>query len=426
MRRLLTQFLFCGLCGLCGWGSPGAVANEAGDTDWPKFRGPAGDGVVVAANELPPLKWSTSERVTWRSQLAGSGWSSPVVVGDEVLITGAEKVPGAPAEARALVLYRLDRNTGELRETIKVFDQSAEDSPGIHSKNSHASPTPWVSAEQIFVHFGYQGTAALDRGGKLQWVNRDLRFPPVHGNGGSPVLVGDRLIFTCDGADSAYVVALSAASGEVLWKRDRPVDAARKFSFCTPSEINVDGQTQVICPGSDCVLALNPEDGSIIWQIRYDGYSVVPKPVYADGLVFIGTGFGPTQVMAIDPRGQGDVTDTHVRWTLDRGAPKTPSLLADEGLLYVVSDDGILTVLETVSGDQVYKQRLGGKYSASPVLVGERIYLPSEEGVVRVLQAGREFRELAANEMDERILASPAVVQGELYLRTDKAVYRIE
>ena len=392
-------------------------------SQWLRFRGPAGNG-LAADSATPPVEWSKDGLGGWRTELAGSGWSSPVVTSDSVLLTAA--VPRTDGGGMDLVVMVFDRADGRLRQQFPVFAQTAEDAAKIHNKNSHASPTPVVTDERIFVHFGYQGTAALDRQGKKLWENRELRYPPVHGNGGSPVLVGKALIFTCDGAEAPYVAALHADTGELLWKTPRPVDAARKFSFCTPTAIEVEGKTQVICPGSDCVTALDPSTGRILWQVRYDGYSVVPKPVYADGLVFMATGFGPTRVLAIDPIGSGDVTDSHVRWTLDKGAPKTPSLLAHDGLLYVVSDDGILTVVETADGSSVYKKRLGGNYSASPVLAAGKIYFTSEEGVVQVIAAGRKYQSLASNAMHERTLASPAIVDDSIYLRTEQALYRVQ
>ena len=407
-----------------------SFSNAGAEDPWPKFRGPSGDGKAALGTSLP-VQWSTDRDILWRTELPGEGWSSPVVGSDAIYVTAAiPKEPSTDGETRneasemTLELLKIDPETGALLQRTSIFQQGP-DAPGIHSKNSHASPTLWLDNDRLFAHFGHQGTALLTRGGKVVWENRELTFPPVHGNGGSPALVGDALIFTCDGAEEGYVAALEASTGKLLWRTNRPVDAPRKFSFCTPTAIEVDGKIQVICPGSDCVLALDPTDGRIIWQVTYDGYSVVPKPVYADGLVFVATGFGPTAIMAIDPSGTGDVTGTHVVWTMDRGAPKTPSLLADKGLLYVTSDDGIFTVLETKTGDQVYKQRIGGKYSASPIMSGDRIYLTSEEGDVRVLRAGREFELLAENKMDERALATPAVLGNSIILRTQSALYRI-
>lgn len=426
IRRIFSSCNFDGLFGLAVFVAASLLNASASNTVtaedlWPQFRGPAGDG--VARQTSAPVQFSADNRLMWRTELPGEGWSSPVVGSSTIYVSAA--IPGNEEKEYQLAVLGIDAETGKVLQRTDVFTQSA-DSPGIHQKNSHASPTLWLSPDRIFAHFGHQGTAALSRSGKVLWTNRELTFPPVHGNGGSPILLDDLLIFTCDGAEEGYVAALDAESGKLRWRTNRPVDAPRKFSFATPTAIDVNGQTQVICPGSDCVLALDPADGTIIWQVLYDGYSVVPKPVFAEGLVFVATGFGPTAVLAIDPTGKGDVTETHVKWSLDRGAPKTPSLLADEGILYVVSDDGILTALEAKTGDSIYRNRIGGQYSASPVLIDDRIYLTSEDGVVRVIRKGREFELLAENELGERALATPAAFDNSILIRTDKALYRFK
>ncbi|WP_164100628.1 PQQ-binding-like beta-propeller repeat protein [Candidatus Laterigemmans baculatus] len=409
------------LCLLLGW-SFGSVA--AAEDPWPRFRGPSGDGTAAADAELP-LRWGPDENILWRCELPGEGWSSPVVGDKRVYLTAA--IPDAKGEEGDLdlSLLMIDTESGKLIRTVKLLDQSAADAPAIHSKNSHASPTAELSAERVFVHFGHQGTAATDRRGEIAWSNRELRYRPVHGNGGSPLLVGDRLVIAYDGGEDPFVAALDARTGEVLWRTPRPVESSRSFSFCTPTAIEVGGRTQVIVPGSDCVTAHDPEDGKILWYARYDGYSVVPKPLYAGGLIFLSTGYGPTEVLAIRPTGSGDVTDTHIAWRLDRGAPKTPSMVADEELLYVLSDDGILTTLELESGEVVYRKRIGGAYSASPVLAAGRLYLVSEQGIATVIRSGRKFEPLAENDLGERTLASPAIVGNTIFLRTAKALYRI-
>jgi outer membrane protein assembly factor BamB len=265
----------------------------------------------------------------------------------------------------------------------------------------------------------------LTRDGELIWKNRELFFRPTHGNGGSPVLVDSRLVFTCDGDKNPRVVALDAETGKLAWETPRPVSAKKTFSFCTPSVITVDGRQQIIAPGSDCVLALNPADGKVIWDVRYTGYSVVPKPVYHRGLVYISTSFDRPEMLAIDPSGRGVVTDTNVVWRMDRNAPKTPSMLAHEGLLYSISDDGIALCVDAATGEILYRKRIGGGFSASPLLAGDHLYFTSEEGETTVVRTGREFQQVAQNDMGERTLASLAVVDGDILLRTADALYRI-
>ena len=397
---------------------------------WPSFRGPDGNGIVNSAARLP-TEWSAgSENVQWKTELPGEGWSSPVSDGRRIYLTAAIGKNTDPAADRAtqdfrLSLLVLDAATGDLLKTVDVFDQTSKSVKKIHSKNSHASPTPILDGNRIFVHFGYQGTACLSIDGDLIWQNRDLYFTPTHGNGGSPVLVGDRLIFTCDGDKKPKVVALDANTGKLVWSTPRPVSAVKTFSFCTPTVIQVDGRNQLIAPGSDCVLALDPDDGSTIWDVRYTGYSVIPKPVYHRGLVIVCTSFDHSKMLAIRPTGRGIVTNTHVEWQLDKNAPKTPSIIASDGLVYSISDDGIALCVDAESGDVVYRKRVGGNFSASPMLSGNHLYFTSEQGVTTVVRAGREFVKVAENEIGQRTLASLAVVDDSILLRTAGALYRI-
>lgn len=387
---------------------------------WPAFRGVSGHGVL--SERQVPVRWGKDEGVVWRTEVSGRGWSSPVVSEQDIYLTAATEREDGESGIQ-LVLMIFDRMTGAMRNSTVLLELDEDEFPPIHAKNSHASPTPILHGNLVLCHFGHHGIFATDRQGRLVWKNLELKYPPVHGNGGSPIVVDDRVIFTCDGESEPFVVALQAATGKLDWKRPRPVDAERKFSFCTPSVIEVDGQQQVIVPGSDCVMALVPETGEIIWQVAYDGYSVVPKPVYADGLVFLSTGFGATKILAVDPRGTGDVTETHVVWKADRGAPETPSFIAHRGLLYSLSDKGILSVFVTETGEQVYRERLGGNFSASPTLIGENLYCTNEAGTTFVIRAGRQFEKLAENRLDERTLASLAVAGNTILLRTDTALY---
>lgn len=410
-----------------------ASATSHADDPWPAFRGPTQDG--IATSTRLPVAWGKETNVRWRTELPGKGWSSPVIGDGVIYMTAA--VPKAAANGDAapgdnaqgdydLVLLLVDEASGELRKVSKLIEVTSTNDAKIHKKNSHASPTPLIAGDAVYVHFGHQGTACADRAGEIRWVSQEHAYPPVHGNGGSPVLVGDSLIFTCDGSENPYVLALDAATGKEKWKTPRPIDAPRKFSFATPTVIDSPSGPIVIAPGSDCVLALDPKDGKTLWWARFDGYSVVPKPVVSHSRVLIATGFGPTKLLAIRTDGSGEVTSSHIDWQLDRGVPKTPSLIAHEGLVYLISDDGIAMCLDGESGETVWRERIGGNFSASPILAGDRVYFPSEEGVTTVVKAGRAFEKLATNDLEEAIFASPAVSGDALFVRTEKAIYRIE
>lgn len=392
--------------------------------DWPQFRGPTGQGLVREGSI--PTEWGPTKNVVWKQTIPGKGWSSPVVVGRHVYLTTAVAQRNGDYALRALCL---NAKSGKIEWDKEVFREDRRTAPGIHPKNSHASPTPIVHGKRLFVHFGHMGTACLSLAGEVLWKNSDLSYDPVHGNGGTPIRVGDLLVFSCDGASDPVVVALDAESGKVRWKTPRQGDAARKFSFCTPLLIEVKGQKQIISPGSEEVSALDPKDGKEIWRVRYDGYSVIPRPVYGHGLVFLTTGYGVPSLLAIRPDGKGDVTRTHVAWKTNRAVPHAPSLLLVGKELYMVSDRGVASCLDAKTGKVHWQERLlqtNDGFSASPLSAGGKVFFQSEGGTGIVVKASKRFEEVAKNEMHERTLASYAVADGALFLRTEKHLYRFE
>jgi len=389
----------------------------AAGTDWPELRGLDGQGHCTATNL--PTAWSSSKNVAWKTPLPGLGWSSPVVSGGRIFLTTAVSAQGKGLSLRALCV---DAATGKILGNVEVFNRTAG---YVHNKNSHASPTPLVEGERLYVHFGHQGTACLDLDGKVLWRNTELTYSPVHGSGGSPILVDNALIFSCDGGSEPFIVALLKTNGKVIWKVNRQTDAAKTFSFSTPLLITVNGRKQVISPGSNALCAYDPATGQELWRVRYNGYSVIPRPVYGNGLLYISTGFDHPVLMAIRPDGSGDVTETHVAWTYSRSAPNTPSLLLDGSEVYMVSDSGMATCLDALTGRAHWQERLGGNFSASPLLAEGRIYLQSEEGVGTVLRAGKQFQKLAINPLGERSLASYAAADGSLFIRTAQNLYCI-
>ncbi len=403
-----------------------APASACWAEDWPEFRGPTGQGLVREGKA--PLEWGPRKNAVWTQTIPGKGWSSPVVVAGKVYLTTA--APGSAAADNQgplkLEALCLDAGSGKILWEKVVFLQPAG-SPRIHTKNSHASPTPLVYDGRVYVHFGHMGTACLDTEGKILWKNSDLHYAPVHGNGGSPILVEDLLIFSCDGSNNPFVVALNKETGRVVWKTPRSVNAAKKFSFHTPLLITVDGKEQVISAGSEAVCAYDPADGKEIWKVRTNGYSVIPRPVFGNGLLYVCTGYDSPTLLAIKPDGKGDVTDSHVVWKATRNVPNTASVLLSGDELYMVSDRGAVSCLDAKTGSVVWSERLpGSNFSASPLLIDGKIYLQSEEGVGTVLKAGRTFEQLARNPLNERALASFAAAEGALFVRTEKHLYRFE
>ena len=391
--------------------------------NWPQFRGPDGQGHSSAENL--PTEWSGTKNVAWKQDIPGEGWSSPVVWNGRIFLTSA--VPSeAVANEYSLRVICLSGNEGTPLWNVEVFKQTPRDTQRIHNKNSHASPTPVTDGKHLWVHFGAQGTACLTLSGEIVWKTRELGYPMNHGNGGSPVLVEGLLFFSCDGSRDPFVVALDQATGKIRWKKSRPeVKNPKKFSFSTPLVIEVEGQKQIISTGTDQVVAYRPADGEILWSVGFDGYSVIPRPVYGEGLLFISTSYDNAVAMAISPKGEGDITETNVAWVNRQAAPKTPSMLVVGSEVYMVSDAGIATCADAKTGEVYWKQRLGGNYSASPLYGAGKIYFQSEEGEGTVIEAGKEYKELARNEMNARTLASYGVIDSDLLIRTETALYRI-
>lgn len=398
----------------------GALNLRAVDSpDWPQFRGPSGDGHSKAKHV--PLQWDATHNVAWKVATPGRGWSSPVLARGRIYLTSAIPKAGGGLDLTALCV---DATTGRSIWQTSVFEEGP-DAPAIHRKNSHASPTPIVDGKRVYVHFGHMGTAALDLEGKVIWRNTSLKYNPTHGNGGTPILVGNRLVFSCDGATDPFVVALNKSDGSVAWKTARSPSIKLTFSFATAEVIEFHGKKQIISPASGLIAAYDPEDGHELWRARHEGWSVIPKPVFAHGLVFAGTGYETPTTIAIRPDGSGDVTDTHIAWTLRKGAPNTPSFLVVGDELYLLADSGVLSCLDAKSGKVHYQERACGQSSASPVYAEGRIYLLDEQGLGVVLAPGKEFKKLAENPLGERTLASYAMTDGALFIRSEENLFRI-
>jgi outer membrane protein assembly factor BamB len=396
--------------------------NQA--TEWSSFRGPSGDGKSTV-NKLP-LKWTPSENVTWKTPIKGQGWSSPVLRSGVLYITNAV----AENADNVQTSYQLNTiaiavKTGKVLWTTSVFQQPIG-SARIHSKNSHASPTPIVTPTHVYVHFGHLGTACLTIKGKVVWKTLASKYSPVHGNGGTPILHAGKLYFSVDGKVKTIVICLDAATGDIVWEFDRQSSASRKFSFSTPVIIELEGKQQLISPASDIVQAIDPQTGKLIWQVKYDGYSLIPKPVFHNGLLYVCTGYDTPWLYCIDPTGTGDVTDSHVRWNIQGQIPHTPSIILDDGKLFMVSDRGIGTCLNATTGKTIWKERIGGNYSASPILNNGNIYFTSEQGDTTIIRASAQYQVVAKNSLGQQTLASFAVAEGVIYIRTDSHLYRIE
>ena len=390
--------------------------------DWNQFRGPDGQGYFPSGDL--PLKWNRKDSVDWKTELPGKAWSSPISVGKTLVLTNAIEKKGEVLELEALAL---DLRNGALKWKVTLF--SYDNIPRIHKKNSHASPTPFYDGERIFVHFGNLGTACLSPDGKVVWQKR-YDYSPVHGSGCSPVAHGDLLLFSADGAKDPSLYALDKKTGEVRWKTKRESEAKRKFSFCTPLVISHNGKEQIISPASDYVFSYDLQ-GKQLWKSYYPGgYSVVPRPVFENGMVYVSSGYDRPTLYALRVDGKGEVTDTHVVWKRSKSVPHNSSpvlvRVSDENtLLFMAADNGVVSCLDARTGAPIWMERVAGSCSGSLLYASGRIYLTDEAGTTYVFRATAKYELLAKNELEERTLATPIPVDDGLVLRTEKAIWKI-
>jgi outer membrane protein assembly factor BamB len=385
--------------------------------DWTEFRGSKADATAVGP--ATPLVWSDTENVVWKTEIPGLGWSSPSVSEGIVYLTTAV-TSGAEVSLRVLAIDAATGKSNWEREIRKL-----DGIPAIHSKNSHASPTPIVRDGAIYVHFGAMGTAKLSKDGAIVWTNTDLDYPHVHGCGGSPILHDGKLLIVCDGSKNPFVVALDASTGKVAWNRPRSFKPAISHSFVTPMVAVVDGKAQLFAPGPDHFAAYDVATGEELWHVRAPGWSVVPQPVIGHGMVFYNHDYDHPELMAVKLGGKGDVTESHVVWRIQRGAPSTPTPLLVGDELYFVSDKGIASCVDAKTGKQNWMERLGGNFSASPVFANGLVLFLDEDGHAYWAKPAKTFEVVQRNQVAGRTFATPAFVDGAMYLRTDKALMKI-
>jgi len=399
--------------------------------NWPQFRGPDGDGHAKAAGL--PLTWSETENVRWKTPISGKAWSSPVIWGNQIWVATA------PEEGTRLQAICIDKESGKIVRDIKLFDVVLPQY--VHPFNSYASPTPVIEEGRIYVTFGSPGTACIDtQAGKVLWQRRDFVCNHFRGAGSSPILYRDLLIMNFDGSDNQFVVALNKNTGKTVWEKKRSVDyqdqgpegkpqAEGDFrkAFATPHVANFDGKDVLLSSGAKAHYAYEPLTGNELWRVEERGqHSAASRPVIGQGLIFITTGFSKGQLLAVKPGGSGVITDTHVAWRAKRGVPNKPSLLLVNDLLFLVEDGGFASCLEAKTGKEIWQERIGGAYSASPIFAEGRIYALSEDGRAFVFAADRQYKKLAENKLEDGFMASPAVSGKALFLRTKRALYRLE
>ena len=417
--------------------------------DWPQFRGPQGNG--IASMESAPVE-ITQANTVWKTPMPGKGWSSPVHSQGHIWLTTAETAAASEAQlakkrqgvdfaqmktAAGHARFRaicIDARSGSIKHNIQLLD--LKDPELIHALNSYASPTPAIQGDRVVFHFGSYGTWCLNlTTGEQLWKQTSLVVDHSVGPGSSPVIAKDTVLLVYDGIDEQFVAGVDLATGKPKWRTKRPpmraTNGEYRKAYSTPLIIDVAGQTQAVIPGAQWMCGYDPTSGKELWRADCgDGFSTTPMAVYDSGVVVCSTGFMQPQLVAVDPKGSGDVTDSIV-WKSRNGGTTMPTAVAADGAIFSMDEKGRLTIVSSTTGEMLARARVGGNFSSSPLLAAGRLYVGSREGVLSVYALEKldgKYREpklLARNKLDGDLMASPAVLGSDFIIRTSKSLMRV-
>ena len=400
-------------------------ANLSLAENWPGFRGPTRQG--ISHDKDIPIKWSQTSNIVWKTPIPGVGWSSPIVFDDRLFVTTATD------EGASFRLLCLDRLTGTVLWNKQIHRQK----PGHKQRfNSYASSTPVTDGRYIYV-LAFDGTlAAVSNEGSIIWTYQEFEYYSEHGLAVSPILYKDLLIVPFDYSssgpdkklgwqkswDKSLILAVSKNTGKVQWRGRRGLS---RIAHVVPQILSENGKDQLVSSAGDVVQGFNLKTGERIWTASSPGEGVVPSVVVGDGLIFTTSGFGEPTIRAIRTGGKGDVTGPHIVWESEKDVPKIPSMLYVKPFLFLSTESGVVKCLKAATGEEVWRNRLAGRYSASPIWADGRIYFLSEKGKTTVIQAEPEFKILAENELKEKCCASPAFSQKNIFIRSENNIYCI-
>ena len=400
--------------------STAALVVPSDDAQWPDYRGPMGNGHVDA--ELP-VRWSESEGLLYKSAMPGRGWSTPVVVDGQIWMTTSL------SEGHDFGIVCADLETGDVVDIRELF--TSEKPEPINKLNSYASPSPVAEAGRLYAHFGTYGTAAINTdNGSVMWTRDDIHCDHMQGPGSSPVLWNNLLVFHMDGGDTQYVIALDTGTGETVWTTERsqpltdiPADLRKAYS--TPFVAKVGDQVQLISTGAQYTFGYDVRTGDELWHASVKGFSMSARPSFAHGHAYLNTGFGKARLVALKLGEMGTLPAEATSWEYTKNVPTMSSHLVVGDEVFMVDDGGIATCLDAHSGERIWRERISGQYSSSPIYNRGHVYFFSREGHGTVVKASREFEVVASNELEDGFMASPVVVGNTLILRAKEHLYRI-
>ena len=399
------------------------VVIEANE-QWSQFRGHFGNGIIKSTSA--PINWSENTNIDWKTPIHDRGWSSPVIWNNQIWMTTATK------EGNKMYAICVNKLSGKIEHDIHVFDVKSPQA--ITNENTYASPTPVVEEGRVYVHFGTYGTACIStKDGQILWKRRDLNCDHEIGAGpaSSPFIYNNFLIFNVDGRDVQYVIALNKETGETAWKTNRSVDFSdvqgnQRKAYGTPFIIPRGNTNQMVSIGAKGVYSYDPENGKELWKAEHRGWSIAPRPVYGEGLVFTMIDRDRPEMWAINPNGSGDITETHIEWKETKRMPPRASPIIIKGLLFVVDRNGYISCIEAKTGKPIWQKRMKGRFSASPILANNLIYFFNEDTVCTIIKPTRELEIVAENKLSEdKLMATPAFDENSIYIRTEKKLTRI-
>lgn len=407
----------------------GILFAQQAEPSWTHFRGDQLNGISEEKNL--PLTWNDTTNVLWKTAINGKGWSSPVILGDQVWLTTAT---GAGKEMRAVCM---DFFSGEILFNRIIFKPDSLNR--IHAVNSYATPTPAIEEGFVYVNFGRYGTACLNSlTGETVWERNDMQVEHIQGPGSSLLIYKDKLIIHMEGSDIQYIVALDKKTGETLWKTDRPkelydnLEYIGKKAYVTPIIVNVDGRDLMISNGSAACFAYDPQTGEEVWRIVYGEDSTIAMPTHSEGTVYFYVGFETdsageriSYLRAVDPDGEGDIADSNIIWSIETPVLQLLTPLVKDGLLYTIDSRSDMWCLDASNGSPVWTDGMKGKYHASPVYADGKIYFSSTRGYTYVVEEGRTLNILAENKIEGEIWATPAIAGSAIFIRSSDYLYKI-